>query len=337
MPTVKIGLNIAGESVSESVRLAQLAEQYGFDYLWLADSQLRFRDVFMTLAVAATKTSKIKLGQSVTNIVTRDWSVIAGGAATLHEISGGRTALGLGRAYTSANTVGLKSSTLSELRDGTLRIRRLLSGEMVEHSGLKLKLFSGGMKIPIYHGASASGSIKLAGEVADGVFLHVGAHPSLFRHAVEKVNESTRAASRKIEDVDKAGYVVLSVSSEKKKSVDAAKFMVFNLVRMSSSTLGSVPYEVTKIPHETVTRILDAQRNFSALTTDHNLVNRTVQETVSDDIAEKLAVVGDSDECAERLRELSKTGVTQLCINIQPPHERPNQLELLAKHVLPKL
>jgi len=331
---VTLGLNIAGETIVDSVKIAEYAEKIGFDHFWVADSQLRFRDPFTILAVAATRTSKLKLGISVTNVVTRDWTVLAGATASLNELSAGRVELGLGRAYTAAYTVGLKPSTLKELREATERIRRLMSGGVIEYRGVPMKLF-GVHRVPIYHGASAAGSFKLAGEVADGVFMHVGASPSNFRYAVERVNDAAQAAGRKVDDIDKAGYVVISVSNDRKRSINASKFMIFNLIRMAHSTLMAVPQ--SGVTAETVLRVQEAQRNFTALTTDHNLIMRTVQESITDEIAERLAVVGDADQCAERLRELSKTGVNQLCLNIQPQQERPQQLEIIAKQVLPKL
>jgi 5,10-methylenetetrahydromethanopterin reductase len=332
---VSLGLNIASETVRDSVRLAEYAEKNGFDHLWVAESQLVFRDPFIILAAMATKTSRLKLGTSVTNMVTRDWSVLAGAMASLNEFSDGRAELGLGRAYTAADTVGLRPNTLGELREGTERIRRLMSGEIVEYKGVRMKLF-GNHRVPIYYGASARRSFELAGQVADGVFLHVGASPRNFEYAVGKVDEAARAAGRKVGDIEKGGFVILSISKDKKKSIDAAKYMCFNLIRMAHSTLTALPQ--SGVTSEIVLRVEEAAlKNFSALTTDHNLIMKTVHDTITNEVAERLAVVGDADECAERLRELSRTGVNQLCINIQPQQERAQQLEIFAKQILPKL
>ena len=49
------------------------------------------------LALAADRTSTIKLGHMVTNPGTREPTVLASAYATLHDISDGRMVMGIGR------------------------------------------------------------------------------------------------------------------------------------------------------------------------------------------------------------------------------------------------
>ena len=41
------------------------AEELGYSHAWLADSQMLWSDCYATLALAATRTNKIKLGTGV--------------------------------------------------------------------------------------------------------------------------------------------------------------------------------------------------------------------------------------------------------------------------------
>src|ERR1700742_615809 len=62
------------------------AEHYGFDVAWVADSQLLWRDVFATLALAAVRTERIALATAVTNVATRHPTVVACGINTVAEL-----------------------------------------------------------------------------------------------------------------------------------------------------------------------------------------------------------------------------------------------------------
>ena len=51
------------------------AEVLGYSHAWLADSQMIWSDCYAALALAADRTSKIKLGTGVAITVTRPASV----------------------------------------------------------------------------------------------------------------------------------------------------------------------------------------------------------------------------------------------------------------------
>jgi len=63
-------------------RYIELAENCGFDYAWVTD-QFFNRDVFVTLALAATQTRRIELATGVVNPYTRHAAALASATATL--------------------------------------------------------------------------------------------------------------------------------------------------------------------------------------------------------------------------------------------------------------
>lgn len=115
--------------VAEVAGLAAYADELGFGGLWVADSQSVFRDAWQALAVCATRTSSLTLATGVTNPVTRHATVIAGGIATLDELSRGRAVLGIGVGESAVRTVGLRPASLRRLEAVALAIRSLLAGE----------------------------------------------------------------------------------------------------------------------------------------------------------------------------------------------------------------
>src|SRR5580765_2743247 len=91
---------------SETVELARRAEAAGFDYLWLFDSHVLWREPYALLALIAEHTERLRLGTCVTNPGTREPSVTASALATLDELSGGRMDLGIGRGDSARRVLG---------------------------------------------------------------------------------------------------------------------------------------------------------------------------------------------------------------------------------------
>jgi 5,10-methylenetetrahydromethanopterin reductase len=75
---------------------AAAVEEDGWDGLFFMDSQNLSMDVFGSLYLAASATSRLELGTAVTNLVTRHPAVMASSFATLHHVSGGRTSVSAG-------------------------------------------------------------------------------------------------------------------------------------------------------------------------------------------------------------------------------------------------
>jgi 5,10-methylenetetrahydromethanopterin reductase len=76
---------------------ASVVEEDGWDGLLFTDTQNLSIDVFGSLYLAASATSRLELGTAVTNLVTRHPAVMASAFASLHHVSGGRAHIGVGR------------------------------------------------------------------------------------------------------------------------------------------------------------------------------------------------------------------------------------------------
>src|ERR1700733_954939 len=78
-------------------RVAQQAEQWGFDGLLLADSQNLVGDPFVALGILTKATPRLGLGTGIVNPLTRPPAVVASAIASLQLETRGRAVLGLGR------------------------------------------------------------------------------------------------------------------------------------------------------------------------------------------------------------------------------------------------
>ena len=97
--TIQLGVCLASQITD--VDYAVLAEELGFDDLWFADSQMIWSDVYAVMALAAARTSRIRIGTGVAVAGTRSVAVTAAAHATISAIAPGRVFCGIGTGNTA--------------------------------------------------------------------------------------------------------------------------------------------------------------------------------------------------------------------------------------------
>src|SRR5436853_5516653 len=79
---------------NEVMEKVKIADELGYDSIWLAESW--GYELFTSMADLVRVTKRIKIGAGIANIYSRTPALIASTVATLDERSGGRIVLGLG-------------------------------------------------------------------------------------------------------------------------------------------------------------------------------------------------------------------------------------------------
>jgi 5,10-methylenetetrahydromethanopterin reductase len=152
--------------------------------LGVGDSPALWHEVFCVLTLAAEHTSTIRIAPTVTNPVTRHLGVLAGAAATVDELSGGRLTLGIGVGDSGVLNLGERPSSVADLGRSITALRSLLAGRTVDFDGRTVRSGWATSRPPIIVAAAGPRMLQLAGKVADGVIVSTGAVPELIE-AVE--------------------------------------------------------------------------------------------------------------------------------------------------------
>src|SRR5580704_5798665 len=170
---------IALASNLDAWKTVKRAEELGITHAWFYDTQMLVPDILVTMALAADKTSKIKLGMGVMVPTNRIAPVAANALASLNQLAPGRIIFGVGTGFTARNTMGLGPMRLSEMREYIRVIYGLLKNETIEwdFEGERKKIRflnpEFGMintrdKIPLHVSAFAPKARRLTAEIADG-------------------------------------------------------------------------------------------------------------------------------------------------------------------------
>ncbi|MDH4144149.1 MAG: LLM class flavin-dependent oxidoreductase [Acidimicrobiia bacterium] len=199
---MRCGLLVLPEDLTTFGELCRTAEEVGFDFLGVGDSQSVFRDVWVALSVAAMSTSTLRLGPQVTNPVSRHLVVTASAASSLDELSGGRAVLGVGSGDSALYTVGAPPSTVAGMERALRTLRELTAGRQVVDGERVWQVHRARRSVPLYLSAEGPRTLRLAGRLADGVVVGLGISPDAVEVSLRHLAEGAAEAGRRIEDID---------------------------------------------------------------------------------------------------------------------------------------
>jgi hypothetical protein len=139
MDDVQYGFVVPWADAAEVGELASVAEQHGWDGLFVWEPVWGV-DAWVSLAVAACRTSSIRLGTMLTPVPRRKPWELAGQVATVDRLSGGRVVLGVGLGAPSSGYEAFGEVTDRHIRaelldEGLAVLRGLWKGQPFEHDG----------------------------------------------------------------------------------------------------------------------------------------------------------------------------------------------------------
>src|ERR1700704_6629241 len=118
----------------------RIAEDLGYERAWLYDTPQQSPDVWMSLALAAVRTSRIGLGPGVLIPTLRHPMVNAAATATLEALAPGRVVIAFGTGFTGRRAMGYGAITWSFMQRYIAAYCGLLRGEIVEWEGAKMQM-----------------------------------------------------------------------------------------------------------------------------------------------------------------------------------------------------
>jgi probable F420-dependent oxidoreductase len=317
-------------TIERTLALTRQAEAAGFDYGWLFDSHVLWRDPYPLLTLMAGVTKRMRLGTCVTNPGTREPSVTASSLATLDELSGGRMDLGIGRGDSARRVLGKPPITLAHTEEAIRVIRSLVAGETIDHEGTELHFpWTKGWHLPVWVAGYGPMALKMTGRVADGIILQL-ADPDLVRWFVGQVRDAARDAGRdpaaiKVQAAAPAHIGPREVGRERTRWFPAL---------VSNHVLDLVAkYPREQLP-EALTGYVGQREGYDYL--HHAEVGSSNAAFVGDEVTDRFCILGEPSEHLAKLRELAGAGVDQFNLYLMNGNEEA-QLEAYGREVIPAM
>jgi len=315
------------------------AERLGFTHAWLADSQMIWSDVYAMLALAAVRTSTIRLGTGVAVAGTRLAPVTAAAIATINQLAPGRTFCGIGTGNTAMRIMGHRPRRIAEFDEYLRVLRPLLRGDEVDYTFgdvvapiRHLMPDDGFVRFdpvpPLYVSAFGPRALDLAARHGDGLITSVPPDPAAVRAMRSAVAERRAAYGRSAErnDFPMATLTTIAVlepgeavdSERVKQQVGAFAIAALHYSYEQMAQFGRrPPAHLADIWDDYVAAVEETPLDRRHLRTHlgHNCwVIPEEERFVTKELIERSCLVGSPDQLRVRVAELDDAGLDQIVV-----------------------
>jgi coenzyme F420-dependent glucose-6-phosphate dehydrogenase len=329
--TLKLGYKASAEQFGpqELLDLAVLAEENGFESVWVSDHYQPFKHTdghapfsLAWLGAATQRTERATLGTSVLTPTFRYHpSIVAQAFATLDRLAPGRVILGVGTGESMNETpvTGMEwpefKVRFGRLKEAVDLMRQLWKEDFVTFEGeyyqtREVTLYDkpAGGAVPIYVGASGEVAARFAGRVADGFICTSGKGMELYSEKLlPAVREGAEKAGRDYDSIVKTIEMKVSYDHDRAKAMEDTKI-----------------WAPLALPAEDKAGVEDPRE----------LERRA--KGIEDQAHRRWLVSDDPDEHIEQLRPYLELGFQELVFH-SPTNEQEAFLELYGKEILPRL
>jgi 5,10-methylenetetrahydromethanopterin reductase len=320
------------------VESCKAAEDAGYDRIWVFDSQMLWKDVYVYLSHALQATKRIPMGTGVTNPFTRHFTVTASAHATLNQIYPGRVMFGIGRGDSARRTIGLNPWPTSKFEEVVRHIQTLMAGgsvEIVDHAGKTgnaTHVVWAKENILTMMPGTGPKNLRLAGALADIVQIQVGAHPEAIRWALEYVREGAEEAGRNLDDVEIGIFTAMYVDDDLEKAWDFGRWCPMALNNQLQDTLRFNPG--IELP-EPLRRLVDAPKGSYDYWGGHCESDAAHAEELVGEVVDDHVIAGPAERCLERMRELAAVGVTEIAPGVL--NGESDQMKKVGREIIPEM
>ncbi len=312
------------------LRFAQMAEDLGYDSIWVPEAWAY--DQFSLLTEIATVTKRLKLATGIANVFSRSPGLLAMAAATLDEISEGRVILGLGTSGKNVveNFHGVPyRKPLTRLRETVAILRTLWKGErlspelssLAELRHFKLEMTPVRADIPILFASLQEKAITDIGCVADGWIPTFWPYEH-FEDGLAWMRAGAEEAGRDPDALELAPFMAVLPFDD----VVAARSLIKPLVSFYIGGMGTYY-------HAMFCRY-GFQENADLVRELYGAGDRKrAAVEVSDALVDAIAICGAPEHCHEQLAEWRRYGVGTALLNLPtgvPPEMTEHFLQTMA-------
>ncbi len=317
----KLAVRLHGAMTPQAcVAQACAAEAAGFSSVWFAENPFG-RGILPAAAACAVATQRIAIGAGVFNPFNRHPSLIAMEIGALDELAEGRVRLGIGSGIGGAvERMGFSyARPLTAVAEAVAIVRALLAGEEVTRSGQAFKVerirldYRPRADIAIFMAGRGDASLRLAGEIAEGVLLSNMCTSAFAVRAVALIRQSAHAAGR-VRPPEIVQYMPCCIADERGAALRAAKRAVGEMLPVYWVLGGRLAAARSALMEGSgITEAefaIAAQRLRAGEDADAVLDARYVAA---------FALAGTPSDCHAQLAAAAKSGITELALTFSGP------------------
>jgi 5,10-methylenetetrahydromethanopterin reductase len=316
-------------------RWLEVGEGAGFDLLTTGDSQSLWADPFVTMSVAAMRTTGPRMGITVSNPMTRHPAVVASSLVGIQQLSGGRMVYGISSGDSALRNIGVRPSTVAELGEFVRAVKGLCAGETVTWQGTELVLRWGSYPTPVWMAAEGPKTQFLAGQVADGVVLSNALAADALAVAKENLRAGAESVGRDVDEIEIWCMAAMCPAPTEAEGIHKLRFQLAG----TANHVYRFHLDGKGLPAELVPAIRELKQRYDSTAhatpdrAEHNA--RLVEELgLVDYLAARSVVAGPPERWVERFREIEALGIENVIVS-QFVDDQLGFMRAFAAHVLP--
>jgi alkanesulfonate monooxygenase SsuD/methylene tetrahydromethanopterin reductase-like flavin-dependent oxidoreductase (luciferase family) len=337
------------------------AESLGYTHCWMADSQMIWSDVYAMLALAAERTTTMRLGTGVAVAPIRPAPVTAAALATINQLAPGRTFCGIGTGNTAMRIMGHKPMRIAEFDRYLTELDSLLRGDdtLVEFRGVTTPVrhlmpdhgfVAFEPRVPVYVSAFGPRSMELAARHGDGLITSappVAEVVAGLRGVIEAMGaEHDRDLSREHFPI---ATLTTMVVLEEGEAFDSERV----LRECGAFAIAGVHYAYDQFrqygrrppahmadfwdDYVALVEDVPAERRHQRVHLGHNCwVIPEEEQFVTAELIERSCLVGTASEMVDKVQALDAAGLDQIVL-LPPLAEKEQVIRDVAAHVMSRL
>ena len=343
----------------DEIGFAVHAENLGYDFCWVTDSQMIRSNPWAVLALIAQATRTIHIGTGVAVPGLRLAPVAANGIATINRLAPGRTFMGIGTGNTAMRTMGQRPTGSKAFGEYIRTVRALLDGEETDYTlngitqpirfqNTELRYLDLDNHIPIHVAGFGPMNQALAGELGDGLITGIprgGTIPS----ALANVKRGADRAGRSLDDFQTTALVNL-LMLEPGETLESERA----IAECGSSIMANVHFlidwvkeEKGREPPDYVKPIWNDYLAFHAerdAATQHQKLHEShysyldpeEARFITPEVIRNFTIAGQPEEIVEQLKELESQGLNAINF-IFPLNQQYRLIEDFADKVMSRM
>jgi 5,10-methylenetetrahydromethanopterin reductase len=329
--TIQLGVALVSTDISKYIEQVKALDTAGIGMIGCGDSQALYHEQFIRCALAAEHSQQARVGTWITNPRTRHPAVTASAIATIDDIAPKRTFLGVGTGDSTVYNVGMKPASLNTLEAFVHTIRDLHTKGKGQWQNSDCYLTWAKRKIPIGMAPSGPKGFRLAGQIADIIWVCFGVEKDQINLAKEYIAEGAAIAGRSLDDIDLWWMVQLSIGSSHDEAIQQ--------IKANLATSGHIIFryglEGKSVPAE-------LHKPIEQLTRDYKSIDHFKNDNLTDNLgltnylANRLAVAGTAKEIVGQIKRLATLGANKLFFYTDT-NKHKNLVSQLTIDIMPHL
>ena len=327
---MRLGAIHLADDIARFRREVALSEELGFDAVGVGDSPAGWRDLDVSMTLAAVDTKRAIIAPMVTSPFLRHPLVSASAMSSLQNLSGGRIVLGLATGGSTVMALGRRPATMEYMRAYIEAHRALFRGESITWEGHEINNLRLPEDTPILFSTFGPKGMQLTGEACDGAILFTGSDLEPLKQKMAAIRAAAKAAGRNPDNLKFWVCSYCSIRPTRSEAVEDLKaFLVVNGIAISRTAA-----VLEQVPTQFRQKLVELGKRYDP--SEHVVVggkNVALMDELglTEFLSHYDTIVGPPEEVGATLKELEALGVDTFFAALPGSADREGTLRRLSQ------